>query len=44
MFREDMSLDEILKIEVPEERVDRLKELVQFNIPGIDEKAALLPI
>jgi len=38
MFREDMSLDEILKIEVPEERVDRLKELVQFDIPGIDEK------
>ncbi len=38
MFREDMSLDEILKIEVSEERVDRLKELVQFDIPGIDEK------
>ena len=38
MFREDMSLDEILKIEVTEERVDRLKELVQFDIPGIDEK------
>lgn len=38
MFHEDMSLDEILKIEVPEERVDRLKELVQFDIPGIDEE------
>ena len=37
MFREDMSLDEILKIEVPEERVDRLKKLVQFDIPGISE-------
>jgi len=37
MFREDMTLDEILKIEVPEDRVDRLKKLVKFDLPDIGE-------
>ena len=35
MFKEGMTLDEILKIEIPEDRVDRLKELVSFDIPGL---------
>ena len=38
MFKEGMNIDEILKIEVPEERVDRLKELVNFDIPDLSEE------
>ena len=38
MFQEDMTLDDILKIEVPEERIDRLKKLVTFDIPDMSEE------
>ena len=38
MFREDMTLDEILKIEVPEDRIERLKKLVTFDIPEMSEE------
>ncbi|MBW1817738.1 MAG: hypothetical protein JRJ60_11330 [Deltaproteobacteria bacterium] len=40
MFKEGMTLDEILKIEIPEDRVDRLKELVSFDIPDLSDEVA----
>ena len=40
MFKEGMNLDEILKITIPEERVDRLKELVTFDIPDLSDEVA----
>ncbi|MFH1744204.1 MAG: DUF6282 family protein [bacterium] len=40
MFKEGMTLDEILKIEVSEERVDRLQKLVKFDIPGLSDEVS----
>jgi len=40
MFKEGMTLDEILKIEVPEDRVDRVKELVEFDIPDLSDEVS----
>ncbi|MBW1962830.1 MAG: amidohydrolase family protein [Deltaproteobacteria bacterium] len=38
MFREEMTLEDILKIEVDEDRIQRLRKLVKFDIPGINEE------
>lgn len=38
MFRGDMSFEEILKIEVPPERVERVKNLVRFDIPELPDE------
>lgn len=37
MFRDNMTLDEILDIEVDEDRIERLKKLVTFDIPDLSE-------
>lgn len=40
MFKEGMKLDDILKIEVPEDRVDRLQKLVRFDIPDLSDEVS----
>lgn len=38
MFKGDMSFEEILKIKVPKDRIERVKGLVRFDIPGLSEE------
>jgi hypothetical protein len=38
MYKEGMPLEEILEIKVPQERIDRVKKLVRFDIPGLSEE------
>jgi len=40
MFKEGMTLEEILKIEIPEDRVDRLEQLVKFDIPDLSNEVS----
>lgn len=38
MFKEGTSFEEILNISVPEERIERVKNLVRFDIPNLSEE------
>ena len=38
MFNDHMSLDKILNIKVSQERIEGVKNLVRFDIPGLTEE------
>ncbi|MBI5441725.1 MAG: hypothetical protein HY900_11020 [Deltaproteobacteria bacterium] len=38
MYKDDLSLEQILDIQVDRERLERVKSLVRFDIPGISEE------
>jgi len=38
MYKEDLTLEEILKIKNPQDRIERVKKLIRFDVPDLGEE------
>ena len=38
MFKEDMSFEKVLTIKVAQDRIERVKHLIRFDIPDLSEE------